>query len=240
MTAKSPPVPAPSPEQIGLRIRALRKRQKRTLAWLSAQCGLDKGFLSRLERGEKSASVGTLHTVAGALGSSLSALLGEADPQTEIQIVRAADRHRMTTAPGPGEHIYEAITLGSSHSGLSVMVVEVGTHGAHTEAHHGGDELIFVLDGRIRVHFGGHTVLLERDDSVRFRLPAAQPERRRPQAGARPGRHRQRLIPLPGVHPHARAPVPATPRIVPPGTMPANYPYKLINRMLLNRIQSRS
>lgn len=168
MTAKSPPVPAPSPEQIGLRIRALRKRQKRTLAWLSAQCGLDKGFLSRLERGEKSASVGTLHTVAGALGSSLSALLGEADPQTEIQIVRAADRHRMTTAPGPGEHIYEAITLGSSHSGLSVMVVEVGTHGAHTEAHHGGDELIFVLDGRIRVHFGGHTVLLERDDSVRF------------------------------------------------------------------------
>lgn len=100
MTAKSPPVPAPSPEQIGLRIRALRKRQKRTLAWLSAQCGLDKGFLSRLERGEKSASVGTLHTVAGALGSSLSALLGEADPQTEIQIVRAADRHRMTTAPG--------------------------------------------------------------------------------------------------------------------------------------------
>lgn len=127
-----------------------------------------QGFLSRLERGEKSASVGTLHTVAGALGSSLSALLGEADPQTEIQIVRAADRHRMTTAPGPGEHIYEAITLGSSHSGLSVMVVEVGTHGAHTEAHHGGDELIFVLDGRIRVHFGGHTVLLERDDSVRF------------------------------------------------------------------------
>ncbi|CCJ50147.1 helix-turn-helix domain-containing protein [Bordetella parapertussis] len=168
MTAKSPPIPAPSPEQIGLRIRALRKRQKRTLAWLSAQCGLDKGFLSRLERGEKSASVGTLHTVAGALGSSLSALLGEADPQTEIQIVRAADRHRMTTAPGPGEHIYEAITLGSSHSGLSVMVVEVGTHGAHTEAHHGGDELIFVLDGCIRVHFGGHTVLLERDDSVRF------------------------------------------------------------------------
>jgi len=172
MPSKRPPHPAataPDAQQVGLRIRATRRRRKLTLAALSAQTGLDKGFLSRLERGEKFASVGSLHTVAAALGTSLSTLLGEADPQHEIHIVRAGERHRVaSSATDPGEHIYEAITMGNTGSGLSVMVVQVGTHGEHTVAHHGGDELIFVLEGRVRVRFGEHAVLLERDDSVRF------------------------------------------------------------------------
>ena len=164
-----PPPAAPDAQQVGLRMRATRRRRKLTLAQLSAQTGLDKGFLSRLERGEKFASVGSLHTVAVALGTTLSALLGETDPQDEIHIVRADQRHRIaSSATDPGEHAYEAITMGGTGSGLSVMVVQVGTHGERTIAHHGGDELIFVLEGRVRVHFSEHTVLLERDDSVRF------------------------------------------------------------------------
>ena len=164
-----PPPAAPDAQQVGLRMRATRRRRKLTLAQLSAQTGLDKGFLSRLERGEKFASVGSLHTVAVALGTTLSALLGETDPQDEIHIVRADQRHRIaSSATDPGEHAYEAITMGGTGSGLSVMVVQVGTHGERTIAHHGGDELIFVLEGRVRVRFGEHAVLLERDDSVRF------------------------------------------------------------------------
>ncbi|MBO9357525.1 cupin domain-containing protein [Bordetella petrii] len=172
MPPKRPPPPAavaPDAQQVGLRIRVIRRRLKLTLAQLSDRTGLDKGFLSRLERGEKFASVGSLHTVAMALGTSLSALLGETDPKDEIHVVRADERHRLaSSATDPGEHAYEAITMGAPNSGLSVMVVQVGTHGEHTVAHHGGDELIFVLEGRVRVHFGEHTVLLERDDSVRF------------------------------------------------------------------------
>lgn len=160
---------APDAQQVGLRIRAMRRQRKLTLAELSELTQLDKGFLSRLERGEKFASVGSLHTVAVALGTSLSALLGETDPQDEIHVVRADERHRVATAPGdPGEHAYEAITMGAPNSGLSVMVVQVGTHGEQSVARHNGDELIFVLEGRVRVHFGEHTVVLERDDSVRF------------------------------------------------------------------------
>lgn len=153
---------------IGLRMRALRRARKLTLAQLSDATGLDKGFLSRLERGEKSPSVGTLHTVASALHVPLARLLGAADPKEEIQIVRAAERRRLPVADAPGAHLYEAITPGGGASGLSVMVVQVGSHGERVVAHHGGDELIFVLEGKVKVVFGEHEVVLERDDSVRF------------------------------------------------------------------------
>jgi transcriptional regulator with XRE-family HTH domain len=165
------PSSAPIAQQVGLRIRAMRRKLKWTLADLSSHTGLDKSFLSRLERGEKFGSVGTLHTIATALGCSLSTLLGENDPKEEIHIVRAGGRRRVSSVESdhePGAHIYEAITVGANNSGLSVMVVEVGTHGEHNVAHHSGDELIFVLAGRVRVQFGTHTVFLERDDSVRF------------------------------------------------------------------------
>lgn len=159
---------APQAPQIGLRIRALRRARKLTLARLSETTGLDKGFLSRLERGEKSPSVGTLHTVAAALRAPLARLLGASDPKEEIHIVRAEARRRLPVADEPGAHLYEAITPGSAANGLSVMVVQVGSHGERAVAHHGGDELIFVLEGKVRVVFGEHEVLLERDDSVRF------------------------------------------------------------------------
>lgn len=158
----------PDERQIGMRIRAARRSQKLTLAALADKAGLDKGFLSRLERGEKSASVGTLHTVGAVLGIALSTLLGEANPKDEIQVVRSGSRKRVAGSPGPGQHAYEAITLGGNSSGFSVTVVEVGTHGDRSSEHHAGEELIFILEGRVKATFGTHTVVLERDDSVRF------------------------------------------------------------------------
>lgn len=165
-----PPAPsaAPSSAQIGLRLRALRRDRKLTLAQCAQDAGLDKGFLSRVERGEKAASVGSLHMLARVLGVPLSVLLGESDPQDEIAIVRADERRRVSGAHGDGGHAYEAVSPGGQPGGPSVMLVQVGSHGERTVAHHAGEEVIFVLEGQVQVRFGEHTVVLARDDSVRF------------------------------------------------------------------------
>lgn len=163
----SPSPTSPDERQIGMRIRAARRSQKMTLAALAEKTQLDKGFLSRVERGEKSASVGTLHTVSAVLGVALSTLLGEANPKDEIQVVRSGGRTRVAGSTA-GEHAYEAIALGGNGSGVSVTVVEVGTHGDRTSEHHAGEELIYILEGRVKATFGTHTVVLNRDDSVRF------------------------------------------------------------------------
>ncbi|GAA5232878.1 helix-turn-helix domain-containing protein [Verticiella sediminum] len=153
--------------RIGLRLRALRRERGLTLAECAQRAGLDKGFLSRVERGEKSASVGTLHALAGALGVNLSALLGETDPGEEIVVVRAGERRLARASEEEGAHLYAALSAHGS-GGPTVMLVHVGTHGERAAAHHAGQELIFVLEGRVQVRFGEHVVVLERDDSLRF------------------------------------------------------------------------
>ncbi|MBU4611159.1 cupin domain-containing protein [Achromobacter sp. GG226] len=158
----------PTPAQIGLRLRALRRERRMTLAQCAQEAGLDKGFLSRVERGEKSASVGSLHVLAGVLNVPLSVLLGEFDPRHEVVIVRADERPEHALDSGDGGHRYAAISPGSRPGGPAVMLVQVGSHGERAVAHHAGEETIFVLEGQVQVRFGEHTVLLARDDSVRF------------------------------------------------------------------------
>src|SRR5690606_39317780 len=76
--------------RVGLRIRALRRRQNMTLVQCSGLTGLDKGYLSRLERGEKFASVGTLHTLARALNVPLSDQIGRASCRERVTISEVA------------------------------------------------------------------------------------------------------------------------------------------------------
>lgn len=153
---------------LGLRVRAIRRRKGMTLDQLSAATGLDKGYLSRLERSEKSASIGTLQSVAAALGETVGRLIGERPVADEIRIVRAGERKRLMAAKAAGAHIYEAITLGNSSGAPSVFVVQVGSHGERVTAHHAGEEMLFVLEGTVRVSFGEREAVLADGDSVCF------------------------------------------------------------------------
>src|SRR5690606_25670562 len=60
---------------LGARIRAAREAAGLTLKALAARTGLSQPFLSRLERGQVSASIANLLEVARALGLSIAALL---------------------------------------------------------------------------------------------------------------------------------------------------------------------
>lgn len=57
---------------LGLAIRAARKRQRLTLALCAAANGVSVRFLSELERGKPGASVGTALRIARSIGLRLS------------------------------------------------------------------------------------------------------------------------------------------------------------------------
>ena len=64
-------------DAFGQRLRGARESRGLTLDQVSELAGLSKAHLSRLESGERQASIGALVDLATALGVRISTLLGE-------------------------------------------------------------------------------------------------------------------------------------------------------------------
>ncbi|MFI5954882.1 helix-turn-helix domain-containing protein [Cryptosporangium sp. NPDC051539] len=65
---------------VGRRLRALRKEHGISLSALAERAGIGKATLSRLETGARNPTLETLYAVTGALGVPLAAVLAERPP----------------------------------------------------------------------------------------------------------------------------------------------------------------
>jgi len=74
---------ADMPAKIGAKVRSIRNHRGLSLEELSGLCGIDPAPLSKLERGEKNATIQTLCRVAQGLNVSLMELVDPNDFQEE-------------------------------------------------------------------------------------------------------------------------------------------------------------
>ncbi|MCO6416487.1 XRE family transcriptional regulator [Siccirubricoccus sp. KC 17139] len=150
---------------LGPQLRRLRLARGMTLDALATSVGLDKGFLSRLERGRKAPSVGTLLRLSAALGVPVAELLGEALPEDAVRITRAARRRR--SAPGHGMHGMESLTAGDAP--LAAFIIHLGAEFAEDGPHeHEGEELLYVLHGHVELAFADRSLMLRAGDAAEF------------------------------------------------------------------------
>ncbi len=140
----------PKPDLIGKRVRHLRQTLGRTLADVAAQAGVAVSALSTFERTSHGLSVKILHELAGALGTTVSALSGTKDG-SERKLVRAGE---WATWPQsiPG------VTIQSMAEGRNQMDCHrfVLAPGASSEGayEHEGEEFLHVLSGRLDIILG--------------------------------------------------------------------------------------
>jgi transcriptional regulator with XRE-family HTH domain len=81
-----PPDEPSSVSKIGAQIRRLRREANLTLEELSERSGLTSHFIGSIELGQRDPSISTLEAIAGALGVSMGALLGETPPVSKQAI----------------------------------------------------------------------------------------------------------------------------------------------------------
>jgi len=156
---------APPGSILGPQLRRLRQARGMTLDALAAAIGMDKGYLSRLERGQKAPSVATLLRLSAALGASVAELLGEALPADAIRISRAPQRRR--SAPGPATHGMEMLTEGAGP--LAAFIIHPSADFAEDGWHeHEGEELFLVLEGRVELAFADRSIILGAGDAAEF------------------------------------------------------------------------
>ena len=151
---------------LGHALRMHRKNRGLTLQQTANLCGLSQPFISQLENGKAMPSMLALHQMAAALGTSAQELLRPV-PSGDVSLVRHAGNRSYELGPGA---TVEFLVEGSNHQIATNLVT--AEPGSEAEAlSHGGEEMVYVVEGSISVYVEGHgTVELQEGDT--FTYPA--------------------------------------------------------------------
>jgi transcriptional regulator with XRE-family HTH domain len=154
----------------GSRLKELRMGRGWTLQALAARSGLSRAFLSRLESGNRHASIAAALTLSRIFDVSLASLFESPAEETSCMIVRANE------APEKSANGLKYVPL--SYAGqlfnLQPLHVRVSAKRRGKEHyHHDGEEWIYVLSGKLTLSLAGKKYDLEPGDAAHFdsRLP---------------------------------------------------------------------
>jgi transcriptional regulator with XRE-family HTH domain len=167
-----PAGPASSPRgaaHLGVRLREARRAQRKTLAQVAAESGVTKGFVSKLENDQASASVATLVRLCEALSVPIGSLF---EPSVG-QVVRH-DAYPPIEFGGSGMREFQ-LTPGSERR-IQAILSEIEPGGGSGEARYTlptDVEMVFVLAGRLQLDLAGDDVELAAGDALTF--PASTP-----------------------------------------------------------------
>jgi len=160
--------------QVGARLRAIRRLRRATLKVVAERAGLSESFLSQVERGRASPSIGSLQRIATALGVTVADLFEPDGRRGRPRVLRRETRPQLALGtlgrkflltPRPLEH-------------LEVFVAELDPGGstADTPYTHGdSEELVVVLSGTIHLQLDSDVHELGPGDSIDYR--SATPHR---------------------------------------------------------------
>ena len=148
----------------------LRAQRGLSLRELAEQCSLSFNAISRIERGENSPTVSTLHLLANALKVPITAFFEDGHEEATIFVRR--DRRLRSDANGISME-----SLGTGLRGQQLepfrVTVEPGAGNANEPIMHGGEEFVHCLEGMINYRVNDETYHLEAGDSLLFE--ATQP-----------------------------------------------------------------
>ncbi|UCH63136.1 MAG: cupin domain-containing protein [Fidelibacterota bacterium] len=155
---------------VGHIIRELRKQRGMSLRTLANYCGLSINAISRIERGENSPTVLSLHKLATALDVPITALFREEAAETAIFIKHDEGlRHQIAGM------VMESLGSGLIQQQLEpfLITVEPGTTHDDNPVTHNGEEFVYCLEGRMEYCVEGRVFLMQAGDSLIFK--ATQP-----------------------------------------------------------------
>jgi transcriptional regulator with XRE-family HTH domain len=151
-------------DTIGVRLRSARERVGLTLDQTAELSGLSKAHLSRLESAERQPSIAALLSLSAALGSPVSALLGE-DRDGAPLAISTGDEHR---------HESKGLSISScsgyaGSSALEALRITVDPDRPLTPAaSHRGEEWLYVLQGTLRLEYDGEVHYLGPNMTAHF------------------------------------------------------------------------
>lgn len=150
---------------MSLKLKSLRLQRSMTLEQLSAKSGLTRSYLSKLERSLSVPSTASMIRLSMALGISLDQMHEQNDGHDPITIVRRKNDKR----EGSAMHLslVAGITPGRSMRAFIVRPSRTAQRGRMMSEHE-GEEILFVLTGKIELVIGRRKEVLQPGDCAQF------------------------------------------------------------------------
>ncbi len=147
-------------KDFGVRIKAIRLARELTLEQVAEVSAVSISTLSKIEKGQVSASFDTIAKIAGAFDYSLAELFAEELPHLPLPPAAIQGRRTYTLAgkglmfTNPWFH-YEVHATELLVKGMIPVVMEIETRELPPRdawSEHEGEEFIYVLSGKVIVH----------------------------------------------------------------------------------------
>jgi transcriptional regulator with XRE-family HTH domain len=157
-------------QMIGARIRDQRKARRITLENLAKKTGFTRGYLSKIENSRKVPPIGSLARIAQALDLEIGLFfqtnaLDQVDER--VSLVRANERKHVSRGGSTFGYNYESVAHRKLHKHMEPFIF---TYPANLSRdvwfEHEGEEIVFVLSGRVEFEAGGDRFILEPGDTL--------------------------------------------------------------------------
>jgi len=156
---------------IGTVIREQRSTNHLTINEVAELAGISSGMLSRIERGDVSASLDTLERLATALGMPMSLFFRDYDvPEGSAQLVKKGKGMQVIRRGTKKGHAYQLLAYeqGPAKSFEPFLITMDDASEVFPSFQHQGTEFIYVLKGKIEYRHGSNTYVLQPGDSLMF------------------------------------------------------------------------
>jgi transcriptional regulator with XRE-family HTH domain len=155
---------------VGKKLKAIRLKNDLTIQELAEKSRVSSNMISRIERGLTIPSVEILMKLAGVFDKSINYFVEEVVTTHEIVHTTPGKRDKTVYDDEHNMHT-ESFTSGlrdPQFTSFFCTVQKGGTSGEQN-MYHPGDELIYVLDGRLKVTIAGETHILDAGESLSFK-----------------------------------------------------------------------
>ena len=154
------------------KIKQLRLKRKITIQDLSAKTGLTPGYLSKIENSEKPPPIPTLIKIAYALNVHISYFFEEdSEAEDGPSLIRENERKEII---GDYTHLgyrYQAVIKKRANGAIKPLIITLPENMDPEKIpynYHDGEEMIYVLQGKMNFYYGDEQYLVEEGDCLHF------------------------------------------------------------------------
>ena len=156
-------------------MNTLRKQRGLTISEIVKQTHLSPSLISRIKNGQIMASVQTLGLIADALGVDIGFFFQQEQGRYVIsrqgsrRIIPASGRGMQGNMPGRTPYDVEPLAEGMENAFMVPFILKmVKKDDVLKSLTHGGQEILYVLEGKVLVTLGEEKIILKKGDALYF------------------------------------------------------------------------